>query len=165
MTAAANKPDLRGMGEGAFIEVLKDLLSLSATPGPFPSPPVESDVPHLIASRVALDGPRVSGTVHIRLPQAFAARAVQLLTELADDSQDSTAAQTDVAAEIVNMVAGGVAARLRLNGYSCRLGTPSVSCDGSGMIQAEPGTDCGRAEIVCDGHRLEIEVHCRYLFA
>ena len=165
MTAAANKPDLRGIAEGAFIEVLKDLLSLTASPRTCSSPPLDSEILNPIASSVALDGQRVSGTVRIELPQAFVARAVRLLTDRDDPSQDTTAAQTDAAAEIVNMVAGRVAARLRLNGYSCRLGTPSVSRGGPEAIQTEPGTDCGRADLVCAGHRLSIEVHCRYLLA
>jgi len=59
MTSASNKPDLRRIGESAFIEVLDTLLSVPATVRE--SAPGRPAAPDEISSSVLLTSQRLSG--------------------------------------------------------------------------------------------------------
>jgi CheY-specific phosphatase CheX len=162
MTPVSNRPDLQRIGENAFAEVLDTLLSLPATvrnPAGH-SPP--SDALDQITSTVLLAGQRLSGSVHVQLPLSFVARAVHRLTGLDGATQDANAVLDDTAGEFANMVAGRVAARLAADGYPCTLAIPSVSRSARLPIETQPGADHGRADLVCAGHWLSLEVQCRY---
>ena len=157
MTQASHQPDLSQIGERAFTEVLATFLSLPATPG-FPEP--VADPPGLFAATVLLAGKGLSGSVQVLLPLPFVAQAVQQLTGLAGVEQE--AIHADAAGEIGNMVAGRVATHLAAVGHPCTLSTPSVTRLASAPAQPEPGADHGRTELLCGGHALSLEIHCRY---
>ena len=161
MTPASNRPDLRRIGVSAFTEVLGTLLSLPVTvPEPTNDRPV-ADAPDRISSSVLLTGQRLSGSVHLRLPPAFVAQAVRLLTGLDGDAGNAKALQDDAAGELANMVAGRVASQLAADGYSCKLGTPSVS-RARLPTKSQPAVAHGRADLICDGHWLSLEIQCCY---
>lgn len=162
MTAAGNKPNLTRIGQSAFAEVLGVLLSLSATAENSSCHSPLSKAFDGITSTVLLAGSQISGSVHIQLPLAFVARAVQQLTGLDDAAGDAREVQDDAAGEFANMVAGRVAAQLAAHGYPCKLGIPSVSRSPSLPIGTEPGMDHGRTDLFCDGHWLSLELKCRY---
>ena len=86
MTPASDKPDLRRIGESAFTEMLGTLLSLPATiREPAADRPV-SAASDEVSSSVRLTGQRLSGSVHLRLPQAFVSYTVRRLTGLDGDA-------------------------------------------------------------------------------
>ena len=160
MTLAPHQPDLRRIGASAFTEVLGTLLSLSATVQESADDRPVSAAPDEISSSVLLTGQRLSGSVHLRLPQAFVAYSVRRLTGLEGAARD--AVQDDAAGELANMVAGRVAAQLAADGFPCSLGTPSVSRSPCLPIETEPGVDHGRTDLFCDGHWLSLKVRCLY---
>jgi CheY-specific phosphatase CheX len=162
MTPASHQPDLRRIGASAFTEVLDTLLSLSATVQESADDRPVSAAPDEISSSVLLTGQRFSGSVHLRLPQAFVAYSVRRLTGLDVDAGNANELQDDAAGELANMVAGRVAARLAADGFPCSLGTPSVSRSPCLPIETEPGVDHGRTDLFCDGHWLSLKVQCRY---
>ena len=162
MTPASPSPDLARIGECALAEVLNTFLSPPATVRDSANGSRVSIAPEQITSLVSLSGERLSGSVHLQLPEAFLAHAVKLLTGLDGDSADGIAIQADAAGELANMVAGRVAAQLSANGYSCSLGTPSVIRGAALPTTPEPGADYGRTNLLCAGHSLWLEIQCRY---
>jgi CheY-specific phosphatase CheX len=162
MTPPSNKLDLRRIGESAFTEVLSTLLSLEATVREPADDSLVSNNPDQIYGNVLLTGPRLSGTVQVQLPRAFVAHAVHLMTGLDGAAGEIDSLQDDAAGELANMVAGSVAVRLAADGYPCMLGTPSVSRGVPSSLELQPGSDQGRAELICEGHCLSLEVRCRY---
>jgi CheY-specific phosphatase CheX len=160
MTPAAQKPDLRRIGESAFIEVLGTLLSLPAVVRESATDRPVSDPPDQITSKVLLTGQRFSGSVHLQLPRAFVARAVRLLTGVDGDAGNADGLLDDAAGELANMVAGRVASQLAADGYSCKLGTSSVSRGARLTIDSRSGVVHGRTDLICDGHWLSLEIQC-----
>jgi len=162
MTPTGNRPDLQRIGQSAFIEVLRVLLSLPATVGNSSSDCSLSSAPDPITSTVRLTGQRISGSVHVLLPLAFVTHAVHLLTGLDGAAPDGIALLEDTTGELANMVAGRAAVQLAAAGFPCTLGTPSVSRSASLPVETEPGMDHGRTDLFCDGHWLSLELQCRY---
>jgi len=162
MTPASKKPDLRRIGECAFAEGLGTLLSLSATVRESADDRPVSAAPDEISSSVLLSGQRLSGSVHLRLPQAFVAYAVRRLTGLDSDAGNANELQDDAAGELANMVAGRVASELAADGYHCKLDTPSFSRGARVAAKNENGVACGRTELICEGHWLSLEIQCCY---
>jgi len=162
MTPPSDKPDLRRIGESAFTEVLGTLLSLPATiREPAADRPV-SAAPDEVSSSVRLTGQRLSGSVHLRLPQAFVSYTVRRLTGLDGDAGNANELQDDAAGELANMVAGRVASQLAADGYPCKLGTPSVSRNSCLATKNQNGVAHGRTELICEGHWLSLEIQCCY---
>ena len=162
MTPDSNRPDLRQMGQSAFTEVLWSLLSLPATAcDPAGHSPLSAP-PDQITSRVSLAGPQLSGSVHVQLPLAFVSRAVHLLTGFDAADAGKNGLLDDTAGELANMVAGRLAALLAVEGYHCTLGTPSVSRSARLPIETPPGAGHGRTDLLCEGHRLSLEIQCCY---
>ena len=60
------------------------------------------------------------------------------------------------------LVAGRVASQLAADGYSCKLGTPSVSRDAHIATQNQNGVAHERTDLICEGHRLSLEIQCCY---
>jgi CheY-specific phosphatase CheX len=163
MTPSAHKPDLRCIAESACTQVLRNLLSLPVTAENFAAHAERSPLADAIRCSVPLEGKRISGCVHLELPRGIVVRAAQLLTGVEDGSAGNLdAAQDDAAGEIANMVAGAVAGRLGAEGYFCGLGIPSVSRGTRPSGQNKPGTDYARADLICAGHCLSIQLECRY---
>jgi CheY-specific phosphatase CheX len=162
MTPTANRPDLQRIGQSAFIEVLSVLLSLPATVVNSSSLRPSSKASDQIIGTVDFAGQRLSGGVHVLLPLAFVAHAVHLLTGLDGAAEEANGVLDDTAGELANMVAGRAAVQLAAAGYTCTLGTPSVSRSASLSVETEPGMDHGRTELFCDGHWLSLELKCRY---
>jgi len=138
------------------------MLSLPATLRNTSSHLPSSDAPDWIISTIHLAGKRLSGSVRIRLPLAFVAHAVRLLTSMSGVSQDTDALLDDTAGELANMVAGRVAVQLAADGYPCTLSTPSVSRGEGPLIETDPGVDHGRTDLLCDGHWLSLDLKCHY---
>jgi CheY-specific phosphatase CheX len=160
MSHASHKPDLARIGECAFTEVLATFLSLPAVPRTISVQERIPDASDQVAATVSLSGDGLSATVRILLPLAFVAQAVNHLAGL--QGPEGEAIHEDTAGEIANMVAGRVAAQLAAEGFPAALGTPSVSRSASLPIEPRPGNDHGRAALVCEGHHLSVEIHCRY---
>jgi CheY-specific phosphatase CheX len=161
MSAASNKTSLRQIGESAFTEVLDTLLSLPVTvresASDHPAAP-----PDEISSSVCLTGERLSGNVHLRLPQAFVAYVVRRLAGIGDDAGNTKALQDDAAGELANMVAGRVASQLAAVGYPCKLGTPLVSRGARLPAMTQTRIAHGRTALICEGHWLSLEIRCSY---
>lgn len=163
MSLAANKPDLRRIGESAFAEVLGTMLSLSATVGNSDGHTLLAGAADQITCSVLLTGPRLSGSVCVKLPRDFVTHAARLLTGVDGGAVDDAAVLEDAAGELANMVGGRIAAQLAECGYRCTLGTPTVADSARRLIQNQPGVECGRTELICEGHRLLLEIQCRYV--
>jgi CheY-specific phosphatase CheX len=162
MTPASDKPDLRRIGESAFMEVLDTLLMLSATGRESANDRPVSAAPEEISSSVLLTGQRISGSVHLRLPLAFVAYAVRRLTGLDGDTGNTSELQDDAAGELANMVAGRVASQFAAHAYPCKLGTPSVSRSARLATQNRNDLAHGRTDLICEGHWLSLEIQCCY---
>jgi CheY-specific phosphatase CheX len=162
MTPASHGPDLSHIGESAFTQVLNTLLPLSSTSGNRDTYTALSDANDPITSTVLLAGPTLSGNVQVQLPKGFVKYATQLLTGIDGASADTNGLLDDTAGELANMVAGRVATRLAEDGYPCTLGTPSVFRSSPPPIEPQAGVERGRADLICEGHRLAVEIQCRY---
>lgn len=162
MIPATQRPNLRRIGESAITKVLGSFLSLSATVRESEDDSPISAASDEINSSVLLTGHRLSGSVHLRLPQAFVANAARRLAGLDGGAENANELEDDAAGELANMVAGRVASQLAADGYPCTLGTPSVSRSALPPIPTQPGSDHGRVELICDGHCLTLELHCRH---
>jgi CheY-specific phosphatase CheX len=162
MTPASPRPDLRRIAEASLREVLGTLLSLSATLPNSSNQGLFSRPSDQITTAVQLAGPRLSGSVHLHLPRAFITRAAHVLTGLDGSAGETDALQHDTAGELVNMVAGRVAAGLATEGYVCTLGIPSVSHSLPLPSEVHPGMNRGRTELICEGHALSLEVQCLF---
>jgi CheY-specific phosphatase CheX len=162
MTSVSNKLDLSSLGESAFIEVLGTLLSLSATVQESADDRPVFAASDDFSSSVLLTGQRLSGSVHLRLPQAFVVYAVRRLTGLDLDAGNAHELQEDAAGELANMVAGRVASQLAADGYPCKLGTPSVSHNARLAAKNQNGVVHGRTDLICEGHWLSLEIQCCY---
>jgi len=162
MSAIAQKPDLRRIGESVFTEVVLALLSMPVTVQLAPSHTALPSAGDQIVSRVSLASPQLSGGVQVQFPLGFVALAVRRLIGVEGTAQATDALLDDAAGELANMVAGRVAAQLAAEGFPCKLGTPAV-------VRGEPPSainqsDASRArtDFACEGHALSVEVHCRY---
>ncbi|MBX3734924.1 MAG: chemotaxis protein CheX [Verrucomicrobiae bacterium] len=160
MSAASNVPDLRGISSRALVEVLEALVSLSAmevrravgTAGGVAGPG--------FGATVAMCGERISGEVHLDLPESFAREAsARLLGPFDATSADATQLM-DFAGELANMVAGRMAASLDAAGFPCRLGTPVVGCGPGRRGSSELDAGGTQTDWICEGHRLTLEVRC-----
>jgi CheY-specific phosphatase CheX len=160
MTPASVKPDLHRIGASAFTEVLDTLLSVPATVRE--SADDRPAAPDEISSSVLLTSQRLSGSVHLRLPQAFVAYAVRRLAGLNDDAENTKELQDDAAGELANMVAGRVAAKLAADGYPCQLHTPSVSRGARSATKYQDSAAHGRIDLICEGHLLSLGIQCCY---
>ena len=144
------------------MEVLGTLLSLPAMVGNSATDSTLSDPPDQIISAVLLTGPRLSGTVQVQLPKDFVKFAFCRLTGTDAASADTNGLLDDTAGELANMVAGRVAAQLTVGGYPCTLGTPLVSRSAPLPIEPQAGAERGRTDLICEGHRLAVEIQCHY---
>ncbi len=162
MTPAPHRPDLRAIGGRAFIEVLDTLLRLSSTIEDSATCTVLSNTGDRITSSVLLTGPSLSGSVNIQLAKGFVIQAAHVLTSVGHAATEADGLLDDTAGEIANMVAGRVAARLAEDGYACSLSTPSVSRDSHLPMEPQAAIERGRADLICEGHRLAVEIQCRY---
>ena len=160
MIRTSPTPDLARIAERAFTEVLATFLSLPAIPRTASAQQPLPEASNQLSATVLLSGNGLSATVQILLPAAFVAQAVKRLTGL--QGAEGEAIHEDTAGEIANMVAGRVAAQLAAEGYPCTLGTPSASRSAFLPAEAPPGTDGGRTDLICHGHCLSAEIHCRY---
>ncbi len=162
MTPPRHRPDLRGIGESAFMEVLSTLLRLSSTvANPATSTALSGGVDQM-TSTVHLTGPKVSGSVCVQFPMSFIIHAVHIVTGVGRDTAEADGLVDDTAGELANMVAGRVAARLAEAGYVCGLGTPSVSRGSPLPIENQTTVGDGRADLICEGHRLVVDIRCHY---
>ena len=162
MTSASQRPDLRRIGESAFTEVLNTLLPLPSAVGGPATHTALSDARDQITSSVLLTGPRLSGSVHVQLPKGFVTHAIHVLTGFDGAAAEANGLLDDTAGELANMVAGRVATRLAQDGYACTLGTPSVSHSARLPMENQAAVEHGRADLICEGHRLAVEIQCRY---
>jgi CheY-specific phosphatase CheX len=162
MTPDSHRPDLRRIGESAFTEVLSTLLPLSSTVGNPATHTGLADARDQITGSVLLTGPRLSGSVHVQLPRGFVTHAIHVLTGFDVAAAEANGLLDDTAGELANMVAGRVATRLAEDGYACALGTPSVCRKSLLPFEHQTAVEHGRAELICEGHRLGVEIQCRY---
>ncbi len=162
MTSLPNRPDLRRIGKSALTQVLSTLSPRSSTAGN-PSPPlIASDAHEPITSSIALKGPRLCGSVLVRLPRGFVTHATHVLTGLDGNAAEANGLLDDTAGELANMMAGCVATLLSQDGYACTLGTPSILRNSQGSIQLPFGVERGRAELTWEGYLLAVEIQCQY---
>ena len=162
MTSPPNRPDLRGIGESAFMEVLETILRLSPKVENPATRTTHSDTRDQISSSVLLTGPGLSGSVHVQLPKSFVAQAVQVLTGIEGAAAQANGLVDDTAGELTNMVAGRIAMRLTEDGYACSLGTPSVFRNAQLPNENETAIERGRADLICEGYWLAVEIQFRY---
>ena len=144
-------------------EVLDSLLSLSATAATgIPQTETALNHPHLVGS-VTLAGAGVSGSVHLALAEEFVEHAAGILLGKNHAATRSESVINDLTGELANMVAGRVAADLGRLGFPCSLGIPSVVRGAGRAREPEPAEDRARTHWTCRGHRITLEVRCRYL--
>jgi len=162
MSSASLKPDLQRLGREALCEVLGALLDFPLTEGRSARETDAESPDGRLQGTVKLTGPHVSGTVHLQLSRAFARHAVVHLVGATHPRPPGDAEVQDFAGELCNMLAGRVAAQLRSQGYPCELGVPEVVREPPGLPEPEPGTERGRTDWTCQGHRLALEMRLRY---
>ncbi len=155
-------PDLDRMGEQALHSVLGTLLGLPAAEVmQVDEAAAEASGVRLVAT-VKLTGQRVSGAVHIHVPRGFAVQAVDRLIGGNHPEPTSDAGVEDFAGELCNMIAGQVAARMRLEGHPCELGTPETHGGSRRLPEPGPGVRCSRTDWSCQGHLLTLELQFRH---
>ena len=154
MIAEPPIPELGRLTANAITEVLATQFKLSAIASVPADKPVTGTPEQCLVGSVKLTGGRVSGDVHLQLPEAFIARLVTLLGRSATSVTDESAA--DLAGELCNMLAGRVAATLAAAGYSSNLSTPTVVCGRRLELEISPGAKTCRSDWTCEGHLLTV---------
>ena len=103
---------------------------------------------------MTLTGGRVSGDVHLQLPEAFIAKLTALLLGRSVTSVTHESA-ADVTGELCNMLAGRVAATLAAAGYSSIL---SIQME----LEISPGAKTCRSDWTCEGHLLTVALQFNF---
>ena len=145
MIAEPPIPELGRVTASAITEVLATQFKLSAITG--------SPEQGLVGS-VTLTGGRVSGDVHLRLPEAFIAKLAALLLGRSVTSVTHESA-ADVTGELCNMLAGRVAATLAAAGYSSIL---NIQME----LEIYPGAKTCRSDWTCEGHLLTVALQFNF---
>jgi CheY-specific phosphatase CheX len=155
MRAEPPIPELGRVAASAITEVLATQFKLSPIASTPAYEPVTGAPEQCLVGSVTLTGGRVSGDVHLQLPEAFIAKLTALLLgRSATSVTDESAA--DVTGEVCNMFAGRVAAILSAAGYSCRLSTPTVVRGHRLELEISPGASTCRSAWTCEGHLLTV---------
>jgi CheY-specific phosphatase CheX len=153
MIAEPAIPELGRVTASAVTEVLATQFKLSAIASTSANKPVTGATEEALLGSVTLTGGRVSGGVHLRLPEAFVAKLTALLLGQAATTNESAA---DVAGELCNMLAGRVAASLTAAGYSSKLSTPTVVRGHQLELEISPGAKTCLTDWTCEGHLLTV---------
>jgi CheY-specific phosphatase CheX len=155
MRAEPPIPELSRVAASAITEVLATQFKLSPIASTPADEPVTGAPEQCLVGSVTLTGGRVSGGVHLQLPEAFIAKLTALLLgRSATSVTDESAA--DVTGEVCNMLAGRVAAILSAAGYSSRLSTPTVVRGHRLEHEISPGAKTCRSAWTCEGHLLTV---------
>jgi len=148
-------PELGRVTASAVTEVLATQFKLSAVASTSANKPVTGATEKALVGSVTLTGRRVSGGVHLRLPEAFVAKLTALLLGQAANNVTNESA-ADVAGEDCNMLAGRVAASLAAAGYSSKLSTPTVVRGHQLELEISPGARTCWSDWTCEGHLLTV---------
>jgi hypothetical protein len=162
MSSTHSRPDLDRMGGQALLEVFGTLLGLAATEVKPADEFATGTFDRHLMGTVKLTGDRISADVHLLMPRAFAEHAVVCLLGKNHPRPMRDAAVEDFAGELCNMLAGRVAARLRVEGYPCALDIPEVVRESPRLPGLDPGADCSRTAWSCRGHWLTLDMRCHY---
>jgi CheY-specific phosphatase CheX len=155
MIAEPPIPELGRVTASAITEVLATQFKLSAIASISADKPVTCTPEQCLIGSVTLTGGRVSGGVHLQLPEAFVAKLTALLLGRSATSVTGESA-ADVTGEFCNMLAGRVAAILSAAGYSSNLGTPAVVRGHQLELEVSPGAKTCRSDWTCEGHLLTV---------
>jgi CheY-specific phosphatase CheX len=155
MIAEPPIPELGRVTASAITEVLATQFKLSAIAATPADTPVTGPPEQCLVSSVKLTGGRVSGDVHLQLPEAFVAKLIVLLPGRSAVSVTEEGV-ADVTGELCNMVAGRVAATLTAVGYSSNLSTPTVVRGRRLEFEVAPGAKTCRSDWTCEGHLLTV---------
>jgi CheY-specific phosphatase CheX len=155
MIAEPPIPDLGRVTASAITEVLATQFKLSAIASTSADRPVTCTPEQCLVGSVTLTGGRVSGGVHLQLPEAFVAKLTALLLERNSTSVTYESA-ADVTGEFCNVLAGRVAAILYAAGYSSNLSTPTVIRGDQMELEISPGARTCRSDWTCEGHLLTV---------
>jgi CheY-specific phosphatase CheX len=149
-------PDLGPLAARAITEVLATQFKLSAIASAPVDRPIAGQTQPCLVGSVRLTGERISGGVHLQLPETFATKlTAPLLGRSAADVADEGEA-ADVTGELCNMLAGRVAAGLAASGYSSILSTPTVSRNRRLELETTPGAKTCRSDWTCEGDLLTV---------
>jgi CheY-specific phosphatase CheX len=155
MIAEPPIPELGRITASAVTEVLATQFILSAIASISADKPVTSVTEEGLVGSVTLTGGRVSGRVHLGLPEAFVAKLTALLLgQAATDVANESVA--DVTGELCNMLARRVAVSLAAAGYSSKLSTPTVVRGHQLELEISPGAKTCRSDWTCEGHLLTV---------
>jgi CheY-specific phosphatase CheX len=155
MRAEPPIPELGRVAASAITEVLATQFKLSPIASTPAYEPVTGAPEKCLVGSVTLTGGRVSGGVHLRLPEAFVAKLTALLLGQAATNVTNESA-ADVAGELCNMLAGRVAASLAAAGYSSKLSTPTVVRGHQLELEISPGARTCWSDWTCEGHLLTV---------
>ena len=152
-------PDMGRMAANALQEVLTTQFKLDAVPAAGDCPSAGSAGPILFGS-VQLNGPGLSASLHLKVPDAWAA-LVNGSLRAPGDATPSEADNEDLAAELCNMVAGRLAARLAVSGYASALSTSSFQRGPLSPSEQKPGSQQICTHWTCAGHVLTLILDVR----
>jgi len=153
MIHEAPPPNLGQIAACAITEVLATQLKLRARESQLLKWRNADQREQYLVGSVKPTGDRVSGDVHLQLPEGFAAQMTARLLERSVAQADDGA---DMTGELCNMLAGRVAAHLAAAGYSSALSTPTVSRGRGLEPNAVPGAQTCRSDWTCEGHLLTV---------
>jgi CheY-specific phosphatase CheX len=146
-------PDLGPIAARAITEVLATQLNLPTRESALVEWPIAGQPEQSLIGSVKLTGSRVSGDVHVQLPDGFVAKVTGLLLgRTAADAEEAA----DITGELCNMLAGRVAADLAAAGYSSILSTPKVSRGRRLEPEIAPGAQTCRSDWISGGHLLTV---------
>jgi hypothetical protein len=140
-------PDLGLVAARAITEVLATQFKLSAVASAPVDGPIAGQTQPCLVGSVRLTGGRISGGVHLQLPETFATKLTAALlgrsaADLADESE--------------------AAAGLAASGYSSILSTPTVSRDRRLELETTPGAKTCRSDWTCEGHLLTVTLQVTF---
>ena len=146
-------PNLVPIAARAITEVLATQLKLPAKESGMVEWQSADQSEQCLIGTVKLTGGRVSGDVHLELPEGFTAEVMARLLGPGVAQSDDGA---DVTGELCNMLAGRVAADLDAAGYPSILSTPKVSRGRRLPPDIVPGAQICRSIWTCEEHLLTV---------
>jgi CheY-specific phosphatase CheX len=145
-------PNLVPIAARAITEVLATQLKLPARESGMVEWRKADQSEQCLIGTVKLTGDRVSGDVHLELPETFAAEVTARLMGPGVPYDDGA----DVTGELCNMLAGRVAADLAASGYPSTLSTPTVARGAKLEADITSGAQTCRSDWTCGGHLLAV---------
>ena len=151
--------DIKEFMSGHLTQVFDTMLSLKANP----IDPIDpNQFPERVSGSVGFAGEKVTGSVYLHIPAAFATQATAAMLGMGEGETPGDDEVKDVIGEVTNMLGGGLKSWLCDAGAVCALTTPAVIRGQSFAVLTSSGVEKILLPFDCGQHRGQAEVHIKF---